>query len=99
LKEINDHIKNVNVKLHLLIKQYSRLVAENDHQKKTIELLNEKTVQQKQTIELLEQQQLILKASIDDMDAAEKKVLEQKINGYIRNIDKCISLLSHKQEA
>ena len=48
-------------------------------------------------MEKLQQEQIILKASLDIMDEAEKKKLEQKINSYVRNIDKCISLLGHKQ--
>ena len=51
---------------------------------------------QKETIDAMRQEQLILKASLDKMDEAEKKELEKKINGYLKNIDKCISLLSHK---
>ncbi|MFN0083585.1 MAG: hypothetical protein ACKVOM_13845 [Ferruginibacter sp.] len=52
--------------------------------------------EQKEQLEKLEQEKLILKASLDTMNEEEKKKLEQKINGYIRNIDKCISLLGHK---
>ena len=51
---------------------------------------------QKETIAAMKQEQLILKASINKMDEAEKKEMEKKINGYLKNIDKCISLLSHK---
>ena len=58
--------------------------------------MQQTVAQQKEIIENLRQEQLILKASIDKMDEVEKKELEQKINSYIKNIDKCISLLSHK---
>jgi hypothetical protein len=96
LGEINAHIKQVNVKLQLLLAQHSKLQQENEQQKKLIETLQQTDVQQKEKLEALRQEQLILKASIDKMDATEKKELEQKINGYLKNIDKCISLLSHK---
>lgn len=59
-----------------------------------IESLAAKGEAQTQELEILKQQQLILKASLDVMEPQEKKELEQKINGYIRNIDKCISMLS-----
>jgi septal ring factor EnvC (AmiA/AmiB activator) len=96
LAEISTHIKQVNAKLQQLLAQYNKLQQVNEQQKKLITSLQENDVQQKEKLDMLRQEQLILKASIDKMDEAEKKELEQKINGYIKNIDKCISLLSHK---
>jgi hypothetical protein len=96
LADITTHIKQVNAKLQLLLAQHSKLLHENEQQKKLIETLHQNDAQQKEKLEALRQEQLILKASIDKMDEVEKKELEQKINGYIKNIDKCISLLSHK---
>ncbi len=96
MAEINAHIKQVHAKLQLLLAKHTKLQHENEQQKKFIATLQQTDVQQKEKLEALRQEQLILKASIDKMDEAEKKELEQKINGYIKNIDKCISLLSHK---
>ena len=97
MAELSENIKQLNTKLQQLLKQYNHLVAQNDQQKKTILQLTETAEQQKNALDEMKQEQLILKASLDKMDAAEKKQLEQKINSYIRNIDKTISLLSHKQ--
>jgi chromosome segregation ATPase len=96
LADIKEHIKQVNAKLQLLLAQHGKLQHENEQQKKLVERLQQTVALQKENIENLRQEQLILKASIDKMDEVEKKELEQKINGYIKNIDKCISLLSHK---
>ena len=96
MAEINEHIKKVNAKLQLLLAQHSKLLHENEQQKKLIENLQQTDAQQKEKLESFRQEQLILKASIDKMDEGEKKELEQKINGYLKNIDKCISLLSYK---
>jgi small-conductance mechanosensitive channel len=96
LAELSIHIKQLNTKLQLLIKQYGMVHAENEQLKKSLSALQESDKAQKENIAALRQEQLILKASIDKMDELEKKELEQKINGYIKNIDKCISLLSHK---
>lgn len=93
------HIKQLNAKLQLLLKQHAALQHDNAQQKKTIEALTEKAEKQKEEMEVMKQQQLILKASLDQMEPKEKKELEQKINGYIKNIDKCISLLSYNQSA
>ena len=94
---LSENIKQLNIKLQQLLKQYNSLVIQNEQQKKTIFTLKETTNQQKNTLDEMKQEQLILKASLDKMDETEKKQLEKKLNDYIRNIDKCISLLSHKQ--
>jgi chromosome segregation ATPase len=96
LAEINDHIKNVNSKLQMLLKQYQALQHENDQLNRMVADFSVKDKTQKETIAAMKQEQLLLKASIDKMDEVEKNELEKKINGYIKNIDKCISLLSHK---
>jgi chromosome segregation ATPase len=99
LEDLQLHIKQLNTKLQQLLKQYAALAHENVQQKKTLEALAAKTESQKEEMEVLKQQHLILKASLDQMEPQEKKELEQKISGYIRNIDKCISLLSYNQNA
>lgn len=96
MAELSIHIKQLNAKLQLLLKQYGILQTENKQLKNLVVSLQEKDKAQKENIEALKQEQLILKASIDKMDELEKKELEKKINGYIKNIDNCISLLSHK---
>ena len=97
MADVKTHITLLNAKLQLLLKQYAGLISENATQKIKIKKLEETAGHQKLEFEKIQQEQLILKASLDVMDEAEKKKLEQKINGYVRNIDKCISLLSHKQ--
>ena len=97
MSELSAQISRVNNKLQQLLKKYELLVHENQQQENIIAQLRDKEKIQVEEMALLRQQQLILKASLDKMDAKDKKELEQKINGYIRNIDKCISLLSHKQ--
>ena len=94
---LSNHINQLNIKLQLLLKQYAVLVLENKNQKNKIKNLEDIVEDSKTALEKLEQEQLILKASLDIMDEAEKKKLEQKINGYVRNIETCISLLGHKQ--
>jgi len=97
LANLSENIKQLNIKLQQLLKQHQHIVAQNEQQAKTILQLTETAEQQKNSLEIMKQEQLILKASLDKMDDTEKKQLEQKLNRYIRNIDKCISLLSHKQ--
>ncbi len=96
MAELSSHIAQVNAKVQQLIAQYNKLLAENEQQKKKLETLVNTDTLQKEEIQKLKDEQMILKASLDKLDEVEKKELEKKINGYIQNIDKCISLLSHK---
>jgi DNA-binding transcriptional MerR regulator len=70
------------------------LQKENAKQQEHIRKIEEQLQEHKEKMETLGQQNLLLKASVTDMDPADKKELEQKIQHYIKNIDKCISLLS-----
>lgn len=97
MADLNNHINQLKNQLQLLLKQHIAIVTENLQLNKIVNDLNQKVVSQKVQVEKLQQEQLILKASLDTMDEAEKKNLERKINGYIRNIEKSISLLGHKQ--
>jgi chromosome segregation ATPase len=94
LSALVEHISIIQTKLQQLLKQYELLQKENAKNLDQIQKLEQDLQIQKDTTEHLQQQNLILKASVTDMDAAEKKELEQKIQHYIKNIDKCISLLS-----
>lgn len=94
MSEITDHINHIQTKLQQLLKRYDLLHTENKKQVQVIHLLQQEQLQSKEKLEEMKQQNLLLKASVTTMDEADKKELEQKINQYIKNIDKCISLLS-----
>ncbi len=94
MSALSEHINSIQAKLQQLLKQYELLQKENSKQLEMISgLQNEQLACKEQLVEL-QQQNLILKASVLEMDATDKKALEQKIQHYIKNIDKCISLLS-----
>ncbi|MEP6712986.1 MAG: hypothetical protein ABJA37_11240 [Ferruginibacter sp.] len=91
---LNEHISHINTKLQQLLRQYELLQNENIKQKQTIEVLQKQHHEFKNSLSDLQQQNLILKVSAAPLNEADKKELEQKINGYIRSIDKCISSLA-----
>jgi hypothetical protein len=70
------------------------LQAENE--KLITEVNSQKLIVQQcqQQNEQLNQQVMILKTSSGKMDEPDKKAFEKKINQYIKEIDKCIGLLS-----
>jgi CHASE3 domain sensor protein len=94
LESLNEHIKLINAKLQQLLKQYEALQVENKKQKETIDVLQKEELNLKTKLGTIQQQHLLLKAASAPLNTEDKKELEQKINVYLRNIDKCISLLS-----
>lgn len=91
---VTDHINVITTKLQQLLKQYDHLLKENNKQLQLITQLQQEQQAGKEMLEHLQQQNLLLKASFTSMDEKDKKELEQKINIYLKSIDKCISLLS-----
>lgn len=91
---IKDHINRINTKLQQLLKEYRHLQKENEGLNKSIAEMSAKQKQQAATIEMLEQQVAVLKASAGSMSEADKKEFEKRINGYLKQVDKTINLLS-----
>ena len=91
---MDDHIKRVNSKLQQLLRQYQSLQKENEKLAETVKSLRLAKENEIAEITRLQQQVSILKSSIGQMAEPEKKVFEKQINQYIKEIDKCIHLLS-----
>jgi chromosome segregation ATPase len=94
LPGLEENIKRVNNKLQQLLKQYQLLQKESERKSKEIKELRESKENQSQQITELQQQVMILKSAAGEMKEAEKKEFEKHINQYIKEIDKCIGLLS-----
>ncbi len=94
MSSVINHISIIQAKLQQLLKQYELLKKENSKCQEQLRTMQQEHLQQKEKMEDLVQQNLLLKASVTTMEGADKKALEQKIQHYIKNIDKCISLLS-----
>lgn len=92
--EIREHIIRINSKLQQLLKDYRHVQKENEGLHKTVSEMTEKQKQQAAAIEVLEQQVAVLKASAGSMNETDKKEFEKRINGYIKQLDKTINLLS-----
>lgn len=88
------HITRINQKLQELLKRHTALQKLSAQQQSIIDALKKKNETYEQQVKQLQEQQLLLKSTSGNMDAADKKALEQTINRYIREIDKCIALLS-----
>ncbi len=94
MSSVLNHISIIQSKLQQLLKQHELLKKENSKCQQELSILQQEQLKLKESMAELVQQNLLLKASVTAMDGADKKALEQKIQHYVKNIDKCISLLS-----
>jgi uncharacterized protein (DUF3084 family) len=91
---LEENIKRINHKLQQLLKQYQLLQKENEQLKTAIKDLKIHHENDLLNISQLEQQSGILKSAAGKMNETDKKLFEKHIEQYIREIDKCIGLLS-----
>lgn len=94
MSSLSENIKRIQSKLQQLLKQYQLLQKENEQLKTVINELKIRQENNLLSINQLEQKVNILKSAAGQMDEADKKQFEKQINQYIREIDKCIGLLS-----
>ena len=94
MSEIETHIKLVNTKLQELLKKYVSLQKENQQLKEQTASLINKEKEYKTDLERLNQKVNILQAASGQMSEREQKEFEKRINLYLKEIDKCISMLS-----
>jgi hypothetical protein len=90
----DQQITRLQEKLQQILKQYHNLQKENERlRQETRGLISSQTALVLET-ERLQQQVEILQASRDGMSEPEKKAFEKRINGYLKEIDRCIALLN-----
>jgi hypothetical protein len=91
---VDQQLNTVQEKLQLLLKQHNRLKRENEQLRQLLQEQKEQQGLSLQLIEQLEQQVTILKYATTEMNEADKKEFERKINLFLKEIDKCIAFLS-----
>lgn len=89
------HLKRIQDKLQLLLKQYTAVQKENSRLKQELDVAQSKTKEQKKYIEELKQQVSVLKLNAGEMSDADKKEFEKRINAYLKEIDRCIVMLGN----
>lgn len=94
MSDLEKNIKRINDKLQLLLRNYQQLQKDNQRQSLLIEELTKTKDKSGQQIKVLQEQVSILKAATGQMNEADKKAFEKHINQYIKEIDKCIGILS-----
>jgi len=87
------HLRRIQDKLHQLVKDFTAVQKENSRLKEELALAQQRVSAQQKNADELKQQVSILKVNAGDMSEADKKEFEKRINGYLKEIDRCIALL------
>ena len=95
MKTVEEHINSINSKLQQLLKKYAALRKENANLNNELDerRTNEKHFLDK--IDSLEMQAGMLKASSGRMNEKDKHDFEKRINQYIKDLEKCITMLNN----
>lgn len=88
------HLKQIQDKLQQLLKQYAAVQKENGKLKEELESIKQKTSAQQKNVDDLKQQVGVLKLNAGEMSEADKKEFEKRITIYVKEIDRCIAMLS-----
>jgi phage host-nuclease inhibitor protein Gam len=94
MTELEKKLKAIQEKLQQVLKQHSSLQNENQRLKTDLEKTTKKVWVYQQNIDDLKQQVEVLKITSGNWEETNKKEFEKRINSYIKEIDRCIALLS-----
>lgn len=89
----DQHFKRIQDKLQQLLKEHAALQKENQQLKTELAAAGRKNSEQQKNVEELKQQVSVLKINTAGMSDTDKKEFEKRINGYLKEIDRCIALL------
>ncbi len=94
MNPLEQHIQRINEKLQQLLKQYRASQKETEKLKKELTDLKSLQIEKIKQIDELEQKVAILKTATNNLNEADKKDLEKRLNQFIREIDRCIAMLA-----
>jgi chromosome segregation ATPase len=92
---LEEHFQSINTKLQAFIKKHAAIQKENAILLKEIEKIKADQKNYLEKIETLEIQIGILKSSSEKMNDKERSGFEKKINQYIKDLDKCITMINN----
>jgi len=94
MNPLEDHIQRISEKMQQLLRQYQLQQKENERLKKELQQVKELESARARQLEELEQKVAVLKTATNNMSDADKKDLEKPLNHYLKEIDRCIEMLS-----
>ncbi|RYG02306.1 MAG: hypothetical protein EOO02_10840 [Chitinophagaceae bacterium] len=93
MTDIGQQLKRINDKLQLILKQNQMLHKDNEKLGLELQQAREQQGEQVRKIDELEQKISLLKAATGQLLETDKKELEKRLNLYIKEIDRCITML------
>lgn len=93
--ELSEQIKSIQEKLQLLLKQQQLLQKENQKLKKDLEKGQAEKQQKETQLHELAQQIEGVKIGTAQWGTADKAQMEKRIDGYLKEIEKCLLLLNN----
>ena len=94
MSDLESQLKRIQDKLQQVLKQHAALQKENLRMREELDKKDRQSAANQQNIEELKQQVEVLKITSGDWDENDKKEFEKRINSYLKEIDRCIALLS-----
>ena len=94
MADFENQLKRIQDKLQQVLKEYAALQKENLRLKEELDKNRTQSFAHQQNIEDLKQQVDVLKITSGAWEEGDKKEFEKRINSYIKEIDRCIALLS-----
>ena len=91
---MDEFIRRIKEKLQQVLKQAVALRKENEKLKHELHETKAGICQRDELIQILELRIEVLKAAKGEIPAEDRKVLEKRINQYIKEVDKCLALLN-----
>ena len=87
-------LQRINDKLQQVAQRYQSLQKENQQLTREIRVLKERDDAREKKIIELELKLAAIKTATGRLDDSEKREIDKRLNHYIREIDRCIALLS-----
>lgn len=87
-------LKSITDKLQQAVQRYQLLQKEHEQLNKEVQLLRDKDKARQIRVNELEMKLTALQTVTGQLSDIEKKDVEKRINRYIREIDRCIAMLS-----
>jgi acetolactate synthase small subunit len=94
MPDFDEYIKRITDKLQHLLRRYAVTLKENERLKNELSVVKAREKEKDEELKLLSLRIEVLKASRAEMTEADKRSFEKKINRYLKEVDKCISLLN-----
>jgi hypothetical protein len=87
-------IKRIQEKVQQLMKNCQLLQQENEQLKKEMSIATEKQEHYKNRTASLEEKVAAIKIATGQLNESDKKEVEKRLNYYLKEIDRCITMLS-----